>query len=299
MKLKKERSEKFRKLKLSDDGLELVKVASLLMILKLDGRTQEQIAEECQKYEAGRGIVGSVISEYANEKRPMGEAHARVIAHVLGVRPKHISRRITKDEFIEMLDDNQPHHLEPAKPSPEDIYGKAPAAARKVLVIPAMPPLIPGAGDTVNLPFYSELRPAAGKGAILDREHMEPEEWIPVPAAALKPAGHWFVVDISGDSMSSILKDGDRVACREEPEPKSGQVVVATHDGGIVVKLYEKRVGQPDLLVSMPEDGDEPHPDIECVPGQTFVHAVVVWRLENIEQAVKRKRRQKAKVIKP
>lgn len=255
-------------------------MAKLKALIEERGMKQSWLAKKI-------GVAEPTLSRWITGHVPVPDEYVQPLADIFHVGPEEVRNGHPKPRG------------RPPKNRQDEVYGEA-SKTRKLVAVPTLMPVIPSAADTEDVPFYRELRPAAGKGGILDRETMPVEDWIPVPKTALKPRGNWFVFEVEGTSMAGLkLREGDLVVCREEIEPPSGKVVIATHDGRFLIKLFEKRIGSPSVLVSVPGDGDTAtYNDIEIVAGQTWIHAVVAWRMESVDQLVKRARRKKFKTKK-
>lgn len=67
-----------------------------------------------------------------------------------------------------------------------------------------------------------------------------PEDRIPIASKLLRfPAGEAFMVKASGNSMSPKIEDGDYVIAQKSNSPKSGETVVCSHDGKVVIKSIQ------------------------------------------------------------
>lgn len=235
--------------------IELEKLSMLSLILERDGRTQTQLAADCRRYKAGRGITQSVLSEYVNESRRMTEAHARIIAHVLGVKPKHLGRKITKEELVRLLDNSEADiELEDAAASEHIAADPLPSAVdaraeRHLHSVPApdytraeaagLHPVlsideVPGLTEVRVWP----IRLAASPASEFDEDEMLGRAWV----GALPGFGkaRIFAARITGTSMDEDgIDPGDTVFIRRSSTPKQGSIVVAAVHGGVTVKRLE------------------------------------------------------------
>jgi SOS-response transcriptional repressor LexA len=55
--------------------------------------------------------------------------------------------------------------------------------------------------------------------------------------------GNRYVIRVKGDSMTSRIQDGDLLLVDYVKEPRPGNIVVATVNGGVVVKRYLRQEG--------------------------------------------------------
>lgn len=259
--------------------LRRITVLALKLLVDMDERTQTQIAADC-------GIERTLFNKFVNGEREPDEEAVRRMAAGLGVHPSKLTDEISRQELIDWI--QQRPKL--SEPRPAVAYGVKPALL-DVLRLTDFPA---DSMDVVELPVYVEIRPAAGNPSHIDEAATETVEWIAIPVQALRPQGKWFGVLVKGDSMSAVIQDGDTVVCRVEEDPQSGSIVVATvADLGTVIKRFEKRVGKPALLTSEPAPDVGPYADIECVPDQTFIHGVAVYRMEGLTR--RRRRHPKSK----
>lgn len=277
--MKKDRSDNYRDEDLGK--IELEKVSMLSLIVDRDGRTQTELAAECRKYRLGKGITQSVLSEYVNETRRMTEDHARVIAHVLGVRPRHLGRRITKEELVILLD-NTPSHLELAA-ALDSVGGVVSAGSsespvrhlRAVDDYEVDPDLDcissirrDDTVDQVAIPIWPESV-AATDYASNDATH--DSEMAYVPASMKKLYGAKLrAIRVAGRSMVKAgILPGSVLFVRKSSSCKDGDIVIVSDHGGMTVK---RRRGQ----LAVPES-DEHFPTLtlgEDAILQGVVHAI-------------------------
>lgn len=103
-----------------------------------------------------------------------------------------------------------------------------------------------------DLPFFDQFRIPAGK----------PDEFLSDPTASShKVVRHLakenrYVIRVKGDSMAPRIQDGDLILVDYIREPRPGNIVVATVNGGVVVKKYLLREGRVVLKSMNPEYAD-------------------------------------------
>lgn len=87
--------------------------------------------------------------------------------------------------------------------------------------------------------MHEQLSPAhMGDGSAIDAQ-----EWTYVPRE--EELGHRFiVVRVAGDCLAPRIMPGHRVVADKDASTKSGDVVVAEHNGEWVVKILEQRDGE-------------------------------------------------------
>lgn len=107
------------------------------------------------------------------------------------------------------------------------------------------------------------LQPAsAGAGTFADAE-----AWPYMPEAGER-RHHFVAVRVIGSCMEPLLREGFRVIADKDASPKHGDIVVAVHDGEILVKRLEQRNGDW-WLVAMKE-----RPPIKVGDGTRIVGVV-------------------------
>jgi phage repressor protein C with HTH and peptisase S24 domain len=97
--------------------------------------------------------------------------------------------------------------------------------------------------------------------------------WDEIPFPGLRD-GHAYALEISGDSMEPVYRDGDRIIVSPESDVRRGdRVVVKTKDGEVMAKVLKRKSAQRIELSSFnPAHGDREIPlsDVEWV-------ARIVW----------------------
>jgi SOS-response transcriptional repressor LexA len=204
-----------------EKGVRLKKVAVLAIALQADGRSQKEIAEACQSLPDGKGITPSVLSEYANEKRPIGETHLRVIATVIGMRPSLLAHDLSKDELFQLL---------------EGHVGAAAEPVRHLRLMEVDPSLdVIAAVDRnprekqVDVWVYASL----AAGGLDDRTAEKEPEPIWLDSAAYRKCK---AVRVDGDSMIGAgIEHGDVLIVRQSRSAKEGDIVIGLveHEGTI------------------------------------------------------------------
>jgi len=126
-----------------------------------------------------------------------------------------------------------------------------------------------------DLPFFDQFRIPAGRP---DELFSDP------PANTHKVVRHLakenrYVIRVKGDSMAPRIQDGDLVLVDYIKEPRLGNIVVATINGGVVVKKYLLREGRVVIKSMNPE-----YADIEVKETDQFEIKGVVLRI--VEGAV-------------
>ena len=126
-----------------------------------------------------------------------------------------------------------------------------------------------------DLPFFDQFRIPAGRP---DELFSDP------PADTHKVVRHLakenrYVIRVKGDSMAPRIQDGDLILVDYIKEPRPGNIVVATVNGGVVVKQYLRREGRVVLKSMNPQ-----YADIEIRETDQFQIAGVVLRI--VEGAV-------------
>jgi len=121
-----------------------------------------------------------------------------------------------------------------------------------------------------DLPFFDQFRIPAGRP---DELFSDP------PADTHKVVRHLakenrYVIRVKGDSMAPRIQDGDLILVDYIKEPRPGNMVVATVNGGVVVKKYMRREGRVVLKSMNPQ-----YADIEVGDTDQFVIAGVVLRI--------------------
>lgn len=138
--------------------------------------------------------------------------------------------------FIRRLP-NRARALEVLK-QPEDVMGKAPAAAKadNVVALKRPEPARPApANDVIEIPLHGRI--AAG----VPIEAMETAAMLPVPAALLGSGEH-YALEVSGDSMIEAgILDGDYALIRRTDSARDGEIVVALVRGEEATLKYLRR----------------------------------------------------------
>jgi DNA polymerase V len=121
-----------------------------------------------------------------------------------------------------------------------------------------------------DLPFFDQFRIPAGRP---DELFSDP------PAETHKVVRHLakenrYVIRVKGDSMAPRIQDGDLILVDYIKEPRPGNIVVATVNGGVVVKKYLVREGCVVLKSMNPE-----YADIEIKETDQFEIKGVVLRI--------------------
>ena len=121
-----------------------------------------------------------------------------------------------------------------------------------------------------DLPFFDQFRIPAGKP---DELFSDP------PANTHKVVRHLakenrYVIRVKGDSMAPRIQDGDLILVDYIKEPRPGNIVVATVNGGVVVKKYLHREGRVVLKSMNPQ-----YADIEIKETDQFEIKGVVLRI--------------------
>ena len=121
-----------------------------------------------------------------------------------------------------------------------------------------------------DLPFFDQFRIPAGR----------PDEFLSDPAASThKVVRHLakenrYVIRVKGDSTALRIQDGDLILVDYVKEPHPGNIVVATVNGGVLVKKYLLREGRV-VLKSM----NSQYADIEIKETDQFEFKGVVLRI--------------------
>ncbi len=121
-----------------------------------------------------------------------------------------------------------------------------------------------------DLPFFDQFRIHAGRP---DELFGDP------PANAHTVVRHLakedrYVIRVKGDSMAPRIQDGDLILVDYIKEPRPGNFVVATVNGGVVVKKYLLREGHVVLKSMNPQ-----YADIEVKETDQFEIKRVVLRI--------------------
>lgn len=232
-----------------EKGVELNKIAVLALVLRADDRTQEQIAEACQGYPDGKGISKTVLSEYANEKRPLGETHLRVIASVIGVRPELLAKNLSKAQIVEAVEDKVAQVSESA-------------VSPAIYLLPPIPvdSQITEIDSIAKHPSFHPVDAYASiaAGGLDDTATVkEGVVWVPKKFAGC------YGLRVTGESMVNAgINPGDLLFVRQVTRVKEERICVALIESGATVKRFRIVDGDPVLCAE-----GEGHPNIPASEG--------------------------------
>jgi len=92
--------------------------------------------------------------------------------------------------------------------------------------------------------LFSRLRPSAGPGNFLDEENFEKRLF---PADAV-PAGADFALEVDGDSMEPVYRDGQLLWIRLCSSLRPGEAGLMSYDGLSYLKVYGEQPPPAELL---------------------------------------------------
>jgi DNA polymerase V len=121
-----------------------------------------------------------------------------------------------------------------------------------------------------DLPFFDEFRVPAGKP-----DEVTSDGTVSVRKVVRHLAkGNRYVIRVRGDSMEPRIQDGDLILVDYIKEPRPGNIVMATVNGGVLVKKYLLREGRVILKSMNPQ-----YADIEVKETDHFEIKGVVLRI--------------------
>lgn len=103
-------------------------------------------------------------------------------------------------------------------------------------------------------------------------EHMT-EGLLPVSGDLFDPPADYLWQVASGDMPGTYIQEGDLLAMRRTSEPANGQLVLARHEGALIVRRFERH-GHWVLL--LPEDPDLPPVRVDLRQHAFTIEGVVV-----------------------
>lgn len=123
-------------------------------------------------------------------------------------------------------------------------------------------------GDPVSelsqrVPLYDEVPAGSSREpAPQDGETVPiPDRWISVGAIT-------YCLRVRGDSMEPLLRNGDVVAVRQQPDAENGQIVIATlANGEYAVKQYDRTKGKRVLRSLNRNYGEITMKEGDCISG--------------------------------
>lgn len=91
--------------------------------------------------------------------------------------------------------------------------------------------------DTVQLPFFGQAK--CGLGGLFG--HNTPEKYIEMPREFFtSDSKDNFVVQASGDSMETQIRDNDYIIGKPCKNPRDGAIIICSYDGEVLIKQYRE-----------------------------------------------------------
>jgi phage repressor protein C with HTH and peptisase S24 domain len=187
-----------------------------------------------------------------------------LLAARAGLSPSGLARRAGMDPTTFNVSKRQSADgTRPRWPSTESI-SKALAAVR--VDFEEFAALAAGTAQTRSVPLIGFAQ-AGADGFFDDAGFPVGQGWEEVIFPGVEDA-HAYALEISGDSMAPVYRDGDRVVVAPGDTPRKGdRVVVRTTSGEVMAKEVAKLTGEGIELLSL-------NPDY---PGRTLKAADIAW----------------------
>ncbi len=166
-------------------------------------------------------------------------------------------------EFMDLVQEQKNHALAPASREPYEqqssgqILGFHEAGQAFLRDIPVVGMAQAGAGG-----YFDDAGFPAGQG------------WDQVQFPGLEDAGHIYALEISGDSMLPLYREGDTIIVSPGASVRKGdRVVVKTIDGEVMAKILKRRSSASVELSS----ANHEHADRKFAPAQIEWMARIIW----------------------